>query len=113
MTRNQDTTCHLWGIQNLGSSLGVLKGYIGAIHSLRFTSEGCFLAMAEPTDFVHVFDTKQDYAKCQEIDLFGELAGISFSPDSEALYVGVVDCTYGSLLEFNQSHPESYVNCLL
>ncbi len=113
MTGNQDTTCRLWDIQNLGCSLGVLKGYNGAIHSLRFTSEGCFLAMAEPADFVHVFDTKQDYAKCQEIDLFGELAGISFSPDSEALYVGVADRTYGSLLEFNWSHPDSYVNCLL
>jgi len=113
VTGNQDTTCHLWDIQNLGSSLGVLKGYIGAIHLVHFTSEGCFLAMAEPADFVHVFDIKQDYAKCQEIDLFGELAGISFSPDSEALYVGVADCTHGSLLEFNWSHPDSYVNCLL
>ncbi|KAH8952395.1 hypothetical protein BDL97_09G082900 [Sphagnum fallax] len=102
LTGNQDTTFHLWDIQNLGSSLGALKGYIGAIHSLPFTSKGCFLAMAEPADFVHVFDTKQDCAKC-----------ISFSPDSEALYVGVVDRTYGSLLEFNQSHPDSYVNCLL
>ncbi len=37
--------------------------YIGAIHSLCFTSEGCFLAMAEPADLKHVFDTKQDYAK--------------------------------------------------
>jgi len=113
VTGNQDTTCCLWDIQNLGSSLAVLKGYIGAIHSLHFTSEGCFLAMAEPADFVHVFDTKQDYVKCQEIDLFGELAGISFNPDSEALYVRVVDHTYGSLLEFNWSHPDSYVNCLL
>ncbi len=69
LTGNQDTTFHLWDIQNLGSSLGALKGYIGAIHSLPFTSKGCFLAMAEPADFVHVFDTKQDCAKCQEIDL--------------------------------------------
>ncbi|CAK9238441.1 unnamed protein product [Sphagnum troendelagicum] len=113
VTGNQDKTCRLWDIQNLGSSLGVLKGYIGAIHLIHFTSEGCFLAMAEPADFVHVFDTKQDYAKCQEIDLFGELTGISFGPDSESLYVGVVDRTYGSLLEFNWSHPDSYVNCLL
>ncbi len=93
--------------------LAFLKGYIGVIHSLCFTSEGCFLAMAEPVDFVHVFDTKQDYAKWQEIDLFGELVGISFSPNSEALYLGVANRTYGSLLEFNWSHPNSYVNCLL
>ncbi|CAM6037453.1 unnamed protein product [Sphagnum compactum] len=112
-TGNQDTTCRLWDIRNLGSSLAVLKGRIGAIRSLRFTSDGRFMAMAEPADFVHVFDTKQDFTKCQEIDLFGEVAGISFSPDSEALYVGVADRTYGSLLEFNRSHSNSYLNCLL
>ncbi len=43
--------------------LGFLKGYIGAIHSLCFTSEGCFLAMVELVDSMHVFDNKQDYAK--------------------------------------------------
>jgi len=63
LTMNQDTTCCLWDIQNLASSLALLKGYIGAIHSLCFTSKGCFMAMAEPIDFVHVFDTKQNYAK--------------------------------------------------
>jgi WD40 repeat protein len=113
VTGNQDTTCRLWDIRNLGSSVAVLKGRIGAIRSLRFTSDGRFMAMAEPADFVHVFDTKQDFTKCQEIDLFGEVAGISFSPDSEALYVGVADRTYGSLLEFNRSHSNSYLNCLL
>ncbi|CAM6010132.1 unnamed protein product [Sphagnum balticum] len=103
VTGNQDTTARLWDIRNLGSSLAVLKGHIGAICSLCFTSDGHFMAMAEPANFVHVFDTKQDHTKCQEIDLFGEVAGISFSPDSEALYVGVADHTYGSLLEFNRS----------
>ncbi|CAK9878240.1 unnamed protein product [Sphagnum jensenii] len=113
VTGNQDMTCRLWDIRNIGSSLAVLKGRIGAIRSIRFTADGRFMAMAEPADFVHVFDTKQDFAKCQEIDLFGEVAGISFSPDAEALYVGVADRTYGSLLEFNRSHANSYLNCFL
>jgi hypothetical protein len=69
--------------------------------------------MAEPADLKHVFDTKQDYAKWQEIKLFGELVGFPFSPDSEAQYLGVANRTYGSLLEFNWTHPNSYVNCLL
>jgi WD40 repeat protein len=51
VTGNQDTTCRLWDIRNLGSSLAVLKGRI--------------------------------------------------------------DRTYGSLLEFNRSHSNSYLNCLL
>lgn len=101
-TGNQDTTCRLWDIRNLSQSLAVLKGRMGAIRAIRFTSDGRFMAMAEPADFVHVYDTQSDYTKGQEIDLFGEIAGISFSPDTEALFVGIADRTYGSLLEFNR-----------
>jgi WD40 repeat protein len=109
-TGNQDTTCRLWDARNLSQSLSVLKGRIGAIRSIRFSSDGRFMAMAEPADFVHVFDTKQDFNLCQEIDIFGEVAGISFSPDTEALFVGVADRTYGSLLEFNRCHANMYLD---
>ncbi|KAL0313963.1 UNVERIFIED_CONTAM: putative WD repeat-containing protein C2A9.03 [Sesamum angustifolium] len=111
-TGNQDTTCRLWDIRNLSESLAVLKGRMGAIRAIKFTSDGRFMAMAEPADFIHVFDTKSDYATGQEIDLFGEIAGISFSPDSEALFVGVSDRTYGSLLEFNRRRFDHYLDCI-
>ncbi|KAG8660397.1 uncharacterized WD repeat-containing protein C2A9.03 isoform X2 [Manihot esculenta] len=109
-TGNQDTTCRLWDIRNLSKSLAVLKGNMGAIRALSFTSDGRFLAMAEPADFVHVFDTESGYVKCQEIDIFGEIAGISFSPDAVALFVGVADRTYGSLLEFNRKNYNCYLD---
>ncbi|KAI5063357.1 hypothetical protein GOP47_0021904 [Adiantum capillus-veneris] len=112
-TGNQDTTCRLWDARNLSSSFAVLKGRIGAIRSLRFTIDGRFLAMAEPADFVHVFDVYQDFQKSQEIDIFGEIAGISFSPDSEALYIGVADRTYGSLLEYNRCHVNTYLDAMI
>lgn len=51
----------------------MLKGRIGAIRSLRFSGDGRHLAMVEPADFVHVFETGRDYGRCQEIDLFGEV----------------------------------------
>lgn len=111
-TGNQDTTCRLWDVRNLSQSLKVLKGNMGAIRALKFTSDGRFLAMAEPADFVHVFDTEAGYSQCQEIDLFGEIAGISFSPDTEALFVGVADRTYGSLLEFNRKRTNLYVDSI-
>ncbi|XP_074262997.1 putative WD repeat-containing protein C2A9.03 isoform X2 [Silene latifolia] len=107
-TGNQDTTCRLWDIRNTSQSLDVLKGRMGAIRALKFTSDGRFLAMAEPADFIHIFDTQSGYEKEQEIDLFGEIAGISFSPDTEALFVGVADRTYGSVLEFNRSRCMGY-----
>ncbi|KAA8538049.1 hypothetical protein F0562_027371 [Nyssa sinensis] len=112
-TGNQDTTCRLWDVRNLSKSMAVLKGRMGAIRTIRFTSDGRFMAMAEPADFVHIFDTWSDYAKAQEIDLFGEIAGISFSPDTETLFVGVADRTYGSLLEFNRRHYNYYLDSIL
>ncbi|XP_030541403.1 uncharacterized WD repeat-containing protein C2A9.03-like isoform X1 [Rhodamnia argentea] len=112
-TGNQDTTCRLWDIRNPSQSFAVLKGNMGAIRAIKFTSDGRFMAMAEPADFVHIFDTQSGYVKGQEIDLFGEIAGISFSPDTEALFVGIADRTYGSLLEFNRRRCNSYLDSIL
>ncbi|RDX73107.1 hypothetical protein CR513_47326, partial [Mucuna pruriens] len=108
-TGNQDTTCRLWDIRKLSQSMGVLKGRMGAIRALSFTSDGRFLAMAEPADFVHIFDSHSGYVQGQEIDLFGEIAGISFSPDTEALFVAIADRTYGSLLEFTRKRYNKYL----
>eukprot|EP00850_Spirogloea_muscicola_P002935 SM000011S19113 [mRNA] locus=s11:965777:969204:- [translate_table: standard] len=112
-TGNQDMTCRLWDLRFPSAAFASLKGRIGAIRSIRFTTDGRFMAMAEPADFVHVFDIKQGFARSQEIDLFGEVAGISFSPDSEALYVGVADRTYGSLLEFNRRHNYTFLDSFI
>ncbi|XP_043696794.1 uncharacterized WD repeat-containing protein C2A9.03-like isoform X1 [Telopea speciosissima] len=111
-TGNQDTTCRLWDVRKLSESLDVLKGRMGAIRAVKFTSDGRFMAMAEPADFVHIYDSRSGYRKAQEIDLFGEIAGISFSPDTEALFVGVADRTYGSLLEFNRRHCDQYLDSI-
>ncbi|XP_061345908.1 uncharacterized WD repeat-containing protein C2A9.03-like isoform X2 [Gastrolobium bilobum] len=111
-TGNQDTTCRLWDIRNLSHSMAVLKGRMGAIRALRFSSDGRFLAMAEPADFVHIFDSHSGYVQGQEIDLFGEIAGVSFSPDTEALLVGIADRTYGSLMEFIRKRPYSYLDSM-
>jgi len=109
-TGNQDMSCRLWDIRNPSESFAVLKGNMGAIRGLKFTPEGRFLAMAEPADFVHIFDTQSGFLKSQQIDLFGEIAGISFSPDTEALYVGIADRTYGSLMEYKRRKDNHYID---
>jgi WD40 repeat protein len=101
-TGNQDSTTRLWDVRNTKEAITVLQGRIGAIRALRFSNDGKFLAMAEPLDFVHLFDLKDNCNRCQEIDLFGEVAGVAFSPDCESFFVGTEDLTYGSLLEFNR-----------
>ncbi|CAM8921426.1 unnamed protein product [Rhodiola kirilowii] len=112
-TGNQDKTCRIWDARNLSKSVSVLKGNLGAIRSLRFTSDGRYLAAAEPADFVHLYDTKYDFEKEQEIDFFGEISGVSFSPDTEALFIGVWDRTYGSLLQYNRRRNFTYLDSLL
>lgn len=104
-TGNQDATARVWDTRKLSEAVAVLKGRLGAIRSLRFSSDGRYLALAEPADFVHVYDVSQKFTREQEIDLFGEISGISFSPDAESLFVGVADLTYGSLLEFSRTRP--------
>ncbi|PKA52946.1 Katanin p80 WD40 repeat-containing subunit B1 like [Apostasia shenzhenica] len=112
-TGNQDQTCRLWDVRKLSESVAVLKGRIGAIRGIKFSTDGRFMAMAEPADFVHVLDVNANYSKSQEIDLFGEIAGICFSPDAEALFVGIADRTYGSVLEFRRRNTFQYVDCLI
>ncbi|AQK54875.1 WD repeat-containing protein-like protein [Zea mays] len=109
-TGNQDKTCRIWDARNLSKSVHVLRGNLGAIRSIRFTSDGQFMSMAEPADFVHVYDVKSDYNKRQELDFFGEISGTSFSPDTDALFVGVWDRMYGSLLQFGRLYNYSYLD---
>lgn len=111
-TGNQDKTCRIWDARNLSKSLHVLRGNLGAIRSIRFTSDGQFMSMAEPADFVHVFDVGSDYTRRQELDFFGEISGMSFSPDTDMLFVGVWDRTYGSLLQFGRLYNHSYLDSL-
>ncbi|XP_006582930.3 uncharacterized protein [Glycine max] len=111
-TGNQDKTCRVWDVRNLSKSIAVLKGNLGAIRSIRFTSDGRFMAMAEPADFVHVYDAQSGFEKEQEINFFGEISGVSFSPDTESLFIGVWDRTYGSLLQYNRRRNYMYLDCM-
>lgn len=112
-TGNQDKTCRVWDARNLSKSVAVLRANLGAIRSVRFSSDGRFMAAAEPADFVHVFDVRSGYEKQQELDFFGEISGVSFSPDTEALFIGVWDRTYGSLLQYRRCRYFSYSDSLV
>lgn len=100
-------------MRNLSEAVAVLKGNIGAVRSLRFSSNGEFLVVAEPADFVHIYSTEANFKKRQEIDIFGEIPGVSLSPDDESLYIGVWDRTYASLLQYNRRHSYRYLDAFM
>lgn len=101
-TGNQDMTCRLWDLRYPAASFALLKAHIGAIRSLRFSPDGRFLAAAEPADYVTIYDAAAGYHESQVIDLFGELAGISFTPEGDRLYVSISDVHYSSVLQFDR-----------
>ncbi|KAK4373867.1 hypothetical protein RND71_004544 [Anisodus tanguticus] len=108
-TGNQDKACRIWDMRNL-SPTAVLKGNMGAVRSIRYSSDGRFLVVAEPTDFVHIYNAEGEYKKRQEIDMFGEISGVSLSPDDEFLYIGIWDRTYASLLQYSRKRSTEYVD---
>ncbi|KAK1318264.1 hypothetical protein QJS10_CPB04g01454 [Acorus calamus] len=112
-TGNQDKTCRVWDVRNLSSSIAVLKNNMGAARSIRYSSDGRFMAVAEPADFVHIYSTDLNYQKRQEIDLFGEISGISLSPDDESLFIGICDRTYASLVQYKRRHHYSHLDSVL
>lgn len=112
-TGNQDKTCRVWDVRNISKPVSVLKCNLGAARSIRFSSDGQFMVVAEPADFVHVYSTKENYKKEQEIDFFGEISGVSLSPDDESLYIGIWDRTYASLLQYNRRHTYKYLDAFV
>lgn len=98
-------------------SLYCIEGRLGSINSAKFSADGKYLACSEAGDFVHIFDHDRGYSSEQEIDIFGEICGINFSPGEsptvgetydcnphfqDVLFVGVSDRTYKSILEFQR-----------
>ena len=64
----QDTTTRVWDVRMTGrGSLAVLKGRIGAIRSLRYSPCGRVLAVAEPADFITLYDASEGYEQAQEV----------------------------------------------
>ncbi|KAG0365138.1 hypothetical protein BGZ54_006839 [Gamsiella multidivaricata] len=79
-----------------------------SVRSLRYSSCGRYLVMAEDRDYVHIVDTASDYSKAQKIDFVGDISGISLTPDGDGLFVGVSSTVdFSSILEFERLNQTS------
>jgi hypothetical protein len=78
---------------------------MGAVRSTRFSPDGRLLAVAEAADFVHIYNVDGGLRQMQEIDVFGEISGISFSPGGEMFFVGVSDPIYNSVMQYQIRRP--------
>lgn len=100
-TGNQDRTTRVYDIRNTSEAMYVLGSNIGAIRSLHFSHDGQHLAAAEPIDFVHIYETKH-FESSQVIDMFGDIAGVSFTPEDQSLYIANADERVGGIFEFQK-----------
>jgi len=98
---SQDKTARIFDLRKPDHAKGILKSYLGPFRSLEYSNDGELLCAAESADMVHVYDT-QTYLNEQQLDVFGEITGSSFSPDSAKLFVGIHDATYYSMIEFDR-----------
>jgi WD40 repeat protein len=101
---NQDMTCRVWDIRNFSKSVVVLRGNMAAIRCICYTSDGKFMAMSKNADFLHIFDVTSRYMRRQEVEFFGDVSSISFSPDPK---------TNNHLMEFRHQQDFSYLDSVM
>ena len=58
--------------------------------------------MGEDLDYVHVYHVIDEFETKQEIDIFGHVSGLSFSPDTNSLFIGVSMDSFPTHLKFSR-----------
>ena len=82
--------------------MAVIGSLYGVVVLLFFSTE-CMHEYPE----VHSNHRLLAFYRSQEIDMFGEISGVCFSPQADKFFVGIADATYSSLLQFNQHTYQS------
>jgi hypothetical protein len=99
-TGNQDGTANLYDLRKLSRPVLTIDAIMSAVRSLQFSPDGTLLAMSEGSDLVHLYDTRSGYRSGEIIDMFGDISGISFDPDSSHFFVANSHPDHGGLFSF-------------
>eukprot|EP00871_Galdieria_phlegrea_P003217 jgi/Galph1/3897/GphlegSOOS_G2551.1 len=113
-TGNQDLTCRIWDNRYLDKGpLFILPARMDAVRSVQFSSNGRYFAMAEHADFLHIYDlSNRSFLERQEVDVFGDISGMTFSKDCESMFFGIRDNEYGGIMELEREHYSFLDNLL-
>lgn len=107
-TGNQDKTVRIYDARNFSRSITQIGTTIAGARSLRFSDNGCgrrVLVCPEPADYVSIIDAVT-WDGMQNIEFFGEIAGVEFSPTGGELFVANSDMCVGGLMEFERWRDE-------
>lgn len=108
-TGSQDKTTMIYDLRYPNEAFTIIEGIGRPIQSLEYSNDGSILCAGELSDCVHLYDANS-YDKEQHLDFLGEISGCSFSPDSNALFIGIQDISYGSLIELDRWDYRSPIN---
>lgn len=109
-TANQDKTIRIWDARKWkdsngdGSCLAVLRTEMAGSRNLRFSPLGSgkrLLLAAEEADVVNIIDA-QTFNSKQTIDVFGELAGVSFTSAGQEIVAMVSDPARGGIIRLER-----------
>ncbi|KAK8233255.1 WD40-repeat-containing domain protein [Phyllosticta capitalensis] len=104
-TGAQDSTVAIWDARNWAQPLTSFYSTLACPRSLHFSPVGGgrrVLLAAEADDVVNVVDAVS-FDKCQSIDFFGAVAGVSWVPDGSSFFVANADAKFGGIMEFERS----------
>ena len=110
VTSHMDCKSHMWDLRYFTHPLHSFCSLLSTVRDCQFSCDGQYLALAESDDFVSIYSSTSPYIE-QKVDFIGETAGISFSPNSNALYIGIGgDVSFSGILEFERiNYHESFL----
>ena len=108
-TGNQDKSVMIWDLRKGTEPTLILKGTLGSVFYLKYSTNGKYLACAESVDFLNIYDTG-NIKERQVLDFFGEISGFGYDEtDSQnlSLFLGIADINYGSIIELHENSQPS------
>ncbi|KAK3337404.1 WD40-repeat-containing domain protein [Cercophora scortea] len=106
----QDRSVKIWDARRWTNSSGVaepvctMRSDMAGVRKLLFSPIGSgkrVLVAAEEADFINIIDA-QTFGSKQTVDIFGEIAGVTFTNDGQDLLALSSDRTHGGLIQFER-----------
>lgn len=101
-TANEDHTIRIWDMRRPDLASFMLTSKMCPVRSVRFSPDGLTLAMVEEMDYVSFFHVPSLFERSSNIDFFGDISGVDFTPDSEKFYVGCAEADRGGIIEMTK-----------
>ncbi|KAH4057369.1 hypothetical protein HBH98_048350 [Parastagonospora nodorum] len=104
-TAAQDSSITVWDARNWATPIKNIASQLSIPRSLRFSPVGSgprVLVAAEADDYINVINA-QTFESKQVFDFFGPIAGISFTPDGQSLFIANGEKKFGGIIELDRT----------